>query len=256
MTKLLEEVRIILVEPAGALNVGSVARIMKNMGLQELILVNPRCNPLGDEARRMAVRGADILERARIVETLAEALTGCTRAIATTARERTLTIPVENPTNALPWLLTENSKSALIFGREDSGLTNTELNYAQKLIAIPANPEYSSLNLAQAVAVCAYELYQISLSTPLNRSKALTGEILPQLDGDLATIDTLEGYYQQLESVLLKIGYLYPHTTAARMAKFRLLFNRANLTSEEVAMLRGICRQIEWSITTKSEREK
>lgn len=253
MIGLLEEVRIILVEPAGPLNVGSVARIMKNMGLRELFLVNPHCNPLGDEARRMAVRAADVLEGAKVVPTLAEALTGCARAIATTARERTLAIPIENPAEALPWLLAENSKSALIFGREDSGLTNTELNYAQKLVAIPANPEYPSLNLAQAVAVCAYELRQISLSTPKKRSNTLTRPISSQFEGELATIDTLEGYYQQLESVLLKIGYLYPHTKAARMEKFRLLFNRANLTSEEVAMLRGICRQIEWAITAENQ---
>ena len=154
----LTNIRIVLVEPAGPLNVGSVARIMKNMGLHQLVLVNPQCDYLGEEARLMAVRAADILENAKVVETLAAALTGCTRAIATTGDDRSLPIPLEEPASALPWLL--EAPSALIFGREDCGLTNAELNYAQRLIRIPASDAYTSLNLAQAVAVCCYELYR------------------------------------------------------------------------------------------------
>jgi len=151
-------IRIILVEPAGPLNVGSVARVMKNMGLHQLVLVNPQCDYLGEEARLMAVRAADILENARVVESLPEALVGCTRAIATTGDDRSLPTQLEQPADALPWLL--EAPSALIFGREDCGLTNAELNYAQRLIRIPSSDAYTSLNLAQAVAVCCYELYR------------------------------------------------------------------------------------------------
>ena len=244
--KLLADIRIILVEPAGALNVGSVARVMKNMGLEKLVLVKPDCDPLGEEARRMAVHGVDVLENAQIVENLPEALQGCQRAIATTARSRSLLTPLELPREALPWLLGENLTSALIFGPEDRGLNNIELNYAQRFVGIPANPEYPSLNLAQAAALCAYEMYQAAIQQE-NQPPTTESSFDPSLAP--ATLDSLEGYYQQLESVLLKIGYLYPHTAASRMEKFRHLFNRANLSHQEVAMLRGILSQVEWAFS-------
>lgn len=234
----LSNLRIILVEPAGALNVGSVARVMKNMGLQQLFLVKPHCDRKSDEARRMAVRGVEILEQAVEVDSLPEALIGCQRAIATTSRSRTLGTSLESPKEALPWLLEDKISSALIFGPEDRGLSNTELNYAQRFVCIGSNPEYPSLNLAQAVAICAYEIYQLAHRDRANQSNSS--------NTDPATLDALEGYYQHLETILLEIGYLYPHTAAARMEKFRLLYNRANLSREEVAMLRGILRQIEW----------
>ncbi|MEG4014297.1 RNA methyltransferase, partial [Microcoleus sp. S11D4] len=155
----LTNIRIVLVEPAGPLNVGSVARVMKNMGLRQLILVNPQCDHLGQEARLMAVRAADVLETVKVVATLPEALVGCVRAIATTGDDsRSHPMQLEAPADALPWLL--EAPSALIFGREDCGLTNSELNRAQRLIRIPSSDAYTSLNLAQAVAICCYELYR------------------------------------------------------------------------------------------------
>ncbi len=269
----LGKVRIILVEPAGPLNVGSVARVMKNMGLQTLVLVNPQCDPLGIEARQMAVHGVDILEAAQQVATLPAALTGCQRAIATTARVRTLSTPLEPPREALPWLLEESVTSALIFGPEDRGLSNVELNYAQRFVCIPSSSEYPSLNLAQSVAVCCYELYQSAQqhsssvgderSHPPSSSGTADGSQMPTSvkiqnllptpysslhSVETAPIDMLEGYYEHLEAVLLKIGYLYPHTAQARMEKFRHFLNRAMPTTEEVAMLRGILRQIEWAL--------
>lgn len=242
----LSNLRIILVEPAGALNVGSVARVMKNMGLQNLVLVNPQCDRNSSEARQMAMHGIDVLEKAIQVDSLPEALKGCHRAIATTSYSRTLSAHLEPPRVALPWLLEENITSALIFGAEDRGLSNVELNYAQRFVGIPANPEYSSLNLAQAVAICAYEFYQISLHQE---------EKQPQPSKtNTATLDALESYYQHLETILLQIGYLYPHTAVARMEKFRSLYNRANLSSEELAMLRGILGQIKWILTLIPEK--
>ena len=236
---MLKSVRIVLVEPAGALNVGSVARVMKNMGLSRLVLVNPQCDRLGDEARLMAVHAADVLEAAQEVATLPEALQGCQKAIATTGRDRALTdqFPLETPAIALPWLLTDATDAALIFGREDRGLTNEELHYAQRLIRIPSSDVYPSLNLAQAVAICCYELRQgVALEAVANQTSSL------------ASLDELEGYYQQLEALLLKIGYLHPHTALSRMEKLRQLYHRAYPTPTEVAMLRGVLRQMEWAI--------
>jgi tRNA/rRNA methyltransferase len=237
-TTILNNIRIVLVEPAGPLNVGSIARVMKNMGLQHLVIVNPQCDPLSEPARLMAVHGVDILESAKQVDSLPEALVGCQKAIATTARTRNLSTPLESPKNILPKLLQENLPSAIIFGPEDRGLSNTELNYAQWFLRIPSNPDYSSLNLAQSVAICAYELYHTALEQPKTNEQTATQ--------NLATLDTLEGYYQHLERVLLKMGYLYPHTTTAKMAKFRQVYNRSSLTPEEIALLRGILGHTEW----------
>ncbi|NQE32864.1 RNA methyltransferase [Microcoleus asticus] len=291
----LAKIRIVLVEPAGPLNVGSVARVMKNMGLHQLILVNPQCDYLGEEARLMAVRAADILETAKVVDSLAAALVGCVRAIATTGDDsRSLPTQLEQPADALPWLL--EAPSALIFGREDCGLTNAELNRAQRLIRIPSSDAYTSLNLAQAVAICCYELYgeegrrkreegrgkreegrgkkeedalfpgsageRISrgsassidatdnLSTCYQEQLGTSQKENPSPPLTSAPLENLEGYYQQLETLLLKIGYLQQHTAASRMEKFRRLYNRAYPTVDEVAMLRGVLRQTEWAIKT------
>lgn len=236
-------VRIVLVEPAGPLNVGAIARVMKNMGLNNLVLVNPQCDPLSAEAKLMAVHAVDILETAQRVATMRSALQGCTHAIATTARVRTLATQLENPRTALPWLITEPGKAALIFGPEYRGLSNEELNYAQRFVRIPSSPSYPSLNLAQAVGICCYELSQcVQLPSSSDTTPATE---------DYASLDVMDGYYQQLEALLLKIGYLYPHTAASRMEKFRQLFNRAQLENAEVAMLRGILTQMEWALSTR-----
>ncbi|MEG4235488.1 RNA methyltransferase [Microcoleus sp. Pol11C3] len=298
-------IRIVLVEPAGPLNVGSVARVMKNMGLHQLVLVNPQCDHLGEEARLMAVRAADILETTKVVESLPAALVGCVRAIATTGDDsRSLPTQLEEPADALPWLL--EAPSALIFGREDCGLTNAELNRAQRLIRIPSSDAYTSLNLAQAVAICCYELYreegrrnreegrrnreegrgkreegigkeEEDASFPGSAGERISrgyASSIPDATDNLSTcypeklatsqtenlsiplasapLENLEGYYQQLETLLLKIGYLQPHTAASRMEKFRRLYTRAYPTVDEVAMLRGVIRQTEWAIKTYS----
>lgn len=245
---LLANIRIVLVEPAGALNVGSIARIMKNMGLTNLVLVNPQCYLESDEARQMAVHAIDVLEKAQIVDSIPAALMGCQQAIATTVRSRSVPILLESPKAVLPELLVPNLQSALLFGAEERGLSNDELKYAQRFICIESNPDYPSLNLAQAVALCVYQLYQgwLDISNGNQPAQAIVPTIRAS-EPNQATIETLEGYYQDLESMLLEIGYLYPHTAPVKMEKFRRLYNRANLQPEEVAMLRGILRQIRWA---------
>lgn len=263
----LTRIRIVLVEPAGPLNVGSIARVMKNMGLSQLVLVNPQCDPLSEDARKMAVHAADLLETATVVADLPEALTGCQKAIATTARERSLPTELENPRSALPWLL--EAPAALIFGPEDRGLSNDELNYAQRFVRIPSSDNYPSLNLAQSVAICCAELYQTDLQSRRGMDLENSGEpptgdrpgvSLPSEEtmnrvaktSPSASIEEIEAYYQQLESLLLKVGYLYPHTAVSRMEKFRRLYNRAQLSAHEVAMLRGTISQIEWALSQES----
>jgi tRNA/rRNA methyltransferase len=244
----LENIRIVLVEPAGPRNVGAVARVMKNMGLSQLLLVNPHCNPLEEEAWKTAVHAKEILDNAQIVSSLVEALMGCQRAIATIGRTMTtLTMPLEHPRTALPWLLGEVS-SALIFGPEDRGLSSVELNYAQRLVSIPTTEVYPSLNLAQAVGICCYELRQ-SLSAPVPPVPASHPE---HLQIESVSLDALNQYLQHLEAVLLDIGYLQPHTAESRMKKLRQIYKNANLSETDLALLRGIVRQTHWAVTKPS----
>lgn len=236
----LAQIRIVLVEPAGALNVGSVARVMKNMGLGQLVLVNPHCDPRSKQARLMAVHAAEILETAKIVPDLPTALLGCSQIMATVGRDLDSVIPREPPRQALPDLL--NQSAAIMFGREDHGLTNQELMLAQRLIQIPTDSIYPSLNLAQAVGVCCYELWQAQVS-----QSVLGREQSSQLP-PAASFEDLEGFYDHWQSLLLKIGYLYPHTADSRMAKLRGLVNRSQPTVAEIALLRGMLRQMSWAI--------
>lgn len=232
------QVRIVLVEPAGALNVGAIARVMKNMGLEALWLVNPQFDLNSDRyakaAQDMAVHGQEILERAAIVQTLPQALAGCQRAIGTTGRTE---LKVESPISGIEWLVEENAAQtvAIVFGREDRGLSNSELALCQKVIQIPVSETYPSLNLAQAVAICCYQLRLLSLQSPEPPHPII-----------LAPFEHLEAYFHDLETVLIKIGYLHPHTAFPRMQKLRQLFNKAELTKAEVDMLRGMIRQINW----------
>jgi len=286
----LTAIRIVLVEPAGPLNVGSVARVMKNMGLRYLTLVNPQCDPLAAEARQMAVHGADVLAAAVVVPEMTQALAGCRRAIATSGRSRIPATHLEHPRAVLPWLLEarQENSAALIFGPEDRGLSNAELNHAQRFLAIPTSPVYPSLNLAQAVGICCYELAQLSQGTPFQPAISLSWSqpsidrdnphhrhLLPCGIGDLAvptgetrsvnpppqatdetdpaTLESVAAFYAHLELVLLKIGYLYPHTASSRMKKFRRLCSRALPSANEVALLQGILSQVEWAIQAASD---
>ncbi|MGB3615667.1 MAG: RNA methyltransferase [Elainellaceae cyanobacterium] len=256
----LDNLRIVLVEPAGALNVGAIARVMKNMGLYQLVVVNTRCDPLGEDARLMAVHAADVLEQARQVETLPQALEGCQQAVATTARDRA-NHPLYAPEVGLRRLLPLNSSSpslppdaqasplasALIFGPEDRGLSNEELAYAQCSIKIPTNPDYESLNLAQAVGICCYELSRLA-SGDIPRETIPKVSTPPAVSSALASLDDMERLYRHLEATLLEIGYIYPHTAASRMEKFRAMGHRAQLSPQDVTMLRGVLRQISWFI--------
>ena len=288
-------VRIVLVSPAGPLNVGSVARVMKNFGLSQLVLVSPQCDVLGEEAMQMAVHAKDVLKAARRVDSVPEALEGCWRAIATTARQRGFNAPLDLPETALSSLFSPSidasdasgnlGDTAIIFGREDSGLSNEELAYAQQFVKVPTDDGYSVLNLAQAVAICCYELRRSwasrasdSVNSPLNyppsdssiytesgprplRSSPLSGkqtepsvlETARPSNLSRARLDELEGYYQHLERVLLQVEYLYPHTRASRMRKLRQLLHRADPTASEVALLRGMLRQMEWALSHPSQ---
>ncbi|NJK34895.1 MAG: RNA methyltransferase [Oscillatoriales cyanobacterium SM2_2_1] len=266
----LERVRIVLVQTAGPRNLGSVARVMKNMGIYDLWLVDPQCDPGDPEARQMAVHAQDLLDQVRIVPRLTDALQDCQRAIATVGRTD-LSAPSHPPELGLTWLL-EVSRGAIVFGAEDRGLSNAELQHCQRVLQIPTTHSHPSLNLAQAVAICAYTLRRLAI----DGSDGVTGPpdsptqkdySRPNLPSKMAedllefsTIAEREAAYTQLEDLLLRIGFLYPHTQFQRMQKVRCLFERSHLTSAEVTFLRGILRQMSWALTaappTPTEQER
>lgn len=246
-------VRIVLVEPAGPRNLGSIARVLKNMGLSRWVLVNPHCDPQDPEAQIMAVHGADLLAQVQIVTSLSEALQGCQRVVGTTGRDQTYPPEwqIESPRSALPWVLGAES-AAVVFGPEDRGLSNGELSLCQRQVMIPASPEYPSLNLAQAVGICGYELRLAALVGIQTTGDPIDpiGEDHPsQPHPNPVPVEIMEGFYGHLRELLLGIGYLQPHTADRKLSKFRALFNRAGLTRSEVALLRGILRQLGWAVT-------
>jgi tRNA/rRNA methyltransferase len=243
---------LVLVEPAGPLNVGSVARLCANFGVAELRLVAPRCNHLGEEARRMAVHGGALLEAARLFPDLAAALADCRRVVATSGRLEREELPLSGPAEALGWLLApapaagprqEPEPAALVFGREDRGLSNDELLLAGRVLRIATGEAYASLNLSHAVAICLHELQQLGAPEPLPLQPASAAGAEPSTRG------TLEAALADAEELLLQVGFLYPHTAHARMAKLRALLQRAQINDAEVALLRGMVRQLRWAAT-------
>jgi tRNA/rRNA methyltransferase len=230
---------LVLVEPAGPLNVGSVARLCANFGIEQLRLVAPRCDPLGEEARRMAVHGVGLLERATTYPSLALALADCGRVVATSGRGEGEPQPPLGPTEALDWLLAgpTSRPTALVFGREDRGLSRDELLQAGRLLQISSSPTYPSLNLSHAVAVVLHSLQE---RRQLPKPAVASGM-------EPAPRQHLEGALADAEALLLEVGFLYPHTARARMAKLRALLQRAQVCEAEVALLRGMVCQLRWA---------
>jgi len=232
--------RFVLVETSSAGNIGSVARAIKTMGFGELVLVNPRFPDAlqAPEAIAFASGAQDVLAAARIVGSMEEALQGCNFAAAVSARLREFSPPLIAP-RALATQLTQDVSlhAALIFGNERFGLPNELVQKCNVLINIPANPDYSSLNLAQAVQVLAYECRVASL-----------GDAPPASDigfhGQAAGLADIEGMYEHLEQALIAIEFLKPDSPKKLMPRLKRLFARTQLETEEVNILRGIARQI------------
>lgn len=236
MNDFLSRVRIVLVETSHPGNIGGAARAMKTMGLSRLVLVNPNGFP-GAEATARASGADDILARATVTDSLAAALAGCHVVIGTSARLRSLSWPQLNPRECGERIATASAEGevALVFGREKSGLTNAELEQCRYLVHIPSNPEYQSLNLAAAVQVLSYE---IATAFGYGGQPREVGDA----GGAPATADEIEGMFAHIEQTLVGIGYLDPANPRHLMRRLRRLFNRVELSHEEVNILRGICR--------------
>jgi tRNA/rRNA methyltransferase len=230
------DIRIVLVRPQGAANTGAVARIMKNMGLSDLALVRPRFRSR-TLARTMAVHAADVLERSRTYDTLAAAVADCTVVAGTTCRQGPYRNTVRTPRQAAADLrqASEGNKVALVFGPEDHGLSNRDIQLVQMLITIPSDAGYPSLNLAQAVGVCCYELFVADHSAAEQPAQA-----------PLATSAETELMFERLQRAFAAIGFLNRDNPEHIMYALRSMLGRARLDEREVRILLGLARQIEW----------
>ena len=238
--------KIVLVEPAGTINVGSVARLCENFNINELRLVSPKCDYLAKESKKMAVRGIKILEEAKIYKDLNSALSDCSRIIATCGRKDHGEIPLFSNKDALRWALESDREEtiAIVFGREDRGLSNEELLKANKVISLNTSDNYPSLNLSHAVAIILHQLNQF------NKIDLVKTNIKNSSPSNLIT---LEDCINDLGSLLIDIGFLMKHTYKAKITKIKQMLIRAEVKDDEVALIRGIISQTRWAIKNKSD---
>lgn len=235
-----ERVRYVLVETSRPGNIGAAARAMKTMGFSDLVLVSPRDpNPLQHEEAIAFASGAnDVLSNARIVQTLDEALVGCHLTVALSARLREFSPPLSSPRAIARQLHAASTlRCALVFGNERFGLSNEQVKKCNMLVSVPVDAGYSSLNLAQAVQILAYECRVAALGE--QREVAGIG-----FQGDAASAEQIEGLFRHLEEALIAIQFLDPDQPKKLMPRLRRLFSRAGLETEEVNILRGMATQM------------
>lgn len=234
---MLSNIRVVLVGTSHPGNIGSTARAMKTMGLSNLYLAEPRVEPDGHSIA-LAAGASDILKHLVKVDSLAEAIADCSLVIATSARSRTLDWPMLEPREAGVKLAAEALKGpvAIVFGRENHGLSNEELQQCTYHVAIPANPEYSSLNLAQAVQIICYETRVAHLAQKEVAEEELT---------EYPLAADQERFFAHLETTLLSTGFIIKNHPGQVMMKLRRLFSRARIESQEMNILRGILTSIE-----------
>ena len=238
----LQNIRVVLVNTSHPGNIGGAARAMKNMGLSRLVLVEPRDFPSAEAVAR-AAGAVDILDGARIVSTLEDALDGCSLVLGTSARDRHIPWPLLDPrecATACMEQIDQGCEVALVFGREDSGLTNDELQRCHFHVHIPSAPEFSSLNLATAVQVLTYEVRMAWLAAQGQPTKMAKLETHAEQSSLPVTADELERFYTHLESTLVQIGFHDPDNPRHLMSRLRRLYGRSNISKLEMNILRGI----------------
>ncbi|MBT8149456.1 MAG: tRNA (cytosine(32)/uridine(32)-2'-O)-methyltransferase TrmJ [Pseudomonadales bacterium] len=238
------DIRIVLVNPSHPGNIGAAARAIKNMGLSQLVLVAPQEFP-DPRAIWRAAGAKDLVENARVVDTLSEAIADCQLVVGTSARERRIPWPLVEPRACADRIFSEpaDAKIAVLFGREDSGLTNEELQRCNLHVNVPTSDAYRSLNLAMAVQIISYEL----------RMRSLQHEDRPQApmdewDEPLATSDEVERMYVHLFETLAQLEFYDPKQPKQLLTRLRRMFNRTRLDQMELNILRGILTEVQKKI--------
>ena len=233
---MLSNFKVVLVETSHPGNIGAVARAMKNMGMDQLRLVTPKLFPHADATAR-ASGADDVLRSAHVYTSLQDAIADCQIVLGASARDRTISWPsVTVRECAEKWVgVPSEDNIGLVFGRENSGLKNHELDLCHYLLRIPCNPVYSSLNLAAAVQVVCYELFVAS-------GQEVVSTIGDRGEEPLATTEQMEAFYQHLHQTMSDIGFLHPERSKSIMRRLRRIFNRTQLDTKELDILRGILR--------------
>jgi len=238
MNDVLNNIRIVLVGTLYSGNVGSVCRAMANMGIHDLMLAAPQICDNWEDAAKLAVHATDILEARREASSLAEAVADCAFVAGTTARGGLYRQHVKTPRELAPELLrlAGNGKVALVFGREDKGLTNDEIGQCTHLIRIPVHPAYSSLNLSQAVLLCCYELYGALgiYEPPVEKS-------LPAVAAEKQKLAVM------WREMLLRIGFMKEDKADHMMQGVQRIFSRGVYSEDDVAIMMGVARQADWA---------
>lgn len=251
---MLSNIRVVLVGTSHPGNIGSTARAMKTMGLSTLYLAEPRVEPDGHSVA-LAAGASDILKHAVTVNSVAEAIADCSLVIATSARSRTLDWPMLEPREAGEKLVASalDGPVAIVFGRENNGLSNEELQKCNYHVSIPANPEYTSLNLAQAVQIICYESRVAHLAhekSEFEKGRS-TDYVEPKVEYPFAK--ERENFFEHLENTLLGTGFIVKQHPGQVMTKLRRLFSRARLERQEMNILRGMLTSIDKKMTSKDD---
>ncbi|MFG0772091.1 tRNA (cytosine(32)/uridine(32)-2'-O)-methyltransferase TrmJ [Vibrio plantisponsor] len=242
---MLSNVKVVLVGTSHSGNIGSAARAMKVMGLSEMVLVDPQCE-VDAQAVALAAGASEIALNARIVSSLEEAVEDCSLVVGSSARSRTLEWPMLDPRECGEKFAVEGQKHpvALVFGRERTGLTNEELQTCHYHVCIPANPEYSSLNLAMAVQTLCYEIRVAHLNQ-------VQSQYAPQAEEEYPRHKELEMFYEHLEKVMIETQFISEAQPGQVMNKLRRLFNRARPEAQELNILRGVLTAVGKSLQNK-----
>ena len=247
LEKNFSNLKVILVEPNGPLNVGSIARLCSNFEVDELRIVSPKCNIFSLEAKKMALKGQKYLNECKIFKKIEDAIFDCDLVLASCGRiEVSKDSFFESSENIFNWTSSfkKINNLAIIFGREDSGLSNNELLLANKTFNIPTSKNNPSLNLSHAVSIVLYELNKSS-----KRNFKREFEVF-----NLASSKQIHDSFMEIEEMLLGVGYLLKHTSKAKINKFKSYILRANTSMHEISVLRGIVHQINWFMNNSKKK--
>ena len=248
MEKNFSNLKLILVEPTGPLNVGSVARLCSNFEVDELRIVSPKCDIFSLEAKKMALKGQKFLEHCKVFYNLENAVFDCDLVLASCGRiDVSKDSFFESSEDVFNWTTSfkKINNLAIIFGREDSGLNNDELLLANKTFNIPTSMNNPSLNLSHAVSIALYELKKSSKRNFDQELKVF----------NLASSKQIYDSFLEIEELLLKVGYLLKHTSKAKINKFKNFILRENTSTQEIYFLRGIVHQIKWFLNNSKNNK-
>ena len=249
MEKNFSNLKIILVEPNGPLNVGSIARLCSNFEVEELRIVSPKCDIYSLEAKKMALKGQKFLEQCKIFSNLEKAIIDCDLVLASSGRiDVRKDSYLESFEDILDWTISfkKINNLAIIFGREDRGLTNKELLLANKIFNIPTSSNNPSLNLSHAVSIVLHELNKFPKKDIKKELKVYS----------LASSIEIHDAFVEIEKMLLDVGYLLKHTSRVKIMKFKNYILRANTSRHEINVLRGIVHQINWFLNNSKRNKK